>query len=155
MNKILIGIILTIYSGSPSFAQELKPLASLNIPQEIQLVRQDEKCGEFGGDKEIIKIYSKKYNGEIFADYKKIITNCSEQIETKENNNIKLSTENLKLAEECILQLVNSKLSLPQRIDNSGMFNTIVSRDSTFFIRDYPSINWSKFKDLKEAILNK
>ncbi len=126
----------------------------------IQFIHINDNCGEWGGDKEIINIYKVECRGKILADYEKITRNCSEDEDKQRENKIEkvyieLTIDEKKLVNECIEELIRAKLTNRTFITHSGIHNSIIFKDSTFIIKDYPSINWKTFENLKERLLNK
>ncbi len=126
--------------------------------QEIMLVQKGDKCGEWGGDTDEIRIYKTKYKGEILADYKKTIVDCNNPYSqknkpiVKEKKEIALNNSELNLAQESITELINYKLTTEKRISHSGIGNYVISRDSTLTVQHWPSFGWPKFRKLVEQI---
>ena len=158
--KLILAISLflnfmTIYSQN-----EKEPFEYLEWCPDIQFIHINDKCGEWGGDKEIINIYKVECRDEIMADYEIILKNCSENEPKKGENriekvSIKLTNNEKKLVNDCIQELINAKLTNRIFITHSGIHNSIIFKDSTFIIKDYPSIKWETFENLKESLLNK
>ncbi|MEP0460453.1 MAG: hypothetical protein ABJP52_17050 [Flavobacteriaceae bacterium] len=129
--------------------------------QEILLKQKGNKCGEWGGDTEEIRIYKSKRKGSVFVDYKKSIIDCKDPYSEKskpkiiEKNEISLNQSELNLAQESITELIDYKLTNEQRISHSGIGNYVISRDSTLIIEDWPSFGWPKFRELVKRIENK
>ena len=138
--------------------------ATLNIIddyQEILLRQKGDKCGEWGGDTEEIRIYKTEYTGKFFADYKKTIIDCDDPYSKKkqpkniEKKGIILNALELTLAEKSITELVDYKLTTEQSFSHSGIGNYVISRDSTLIIEHWPSFNWPKFRELIKLIKEK
>ena len=154
--KLIIVKCLIFLCGYNTYCQtDSDLLGSFNWSQKVRLFHQDDKCGEWGGDKEIIEVYGEERGIKIRADYKKLIINCKDAIDSVVVKNIELNSKHKKLVEECIVELVQYKLNSAQIISHSGIYNSIVFSDSTFVMYHYPSNNWKKFHQLKKSILKK
>lgn len=70
-------------------------------------------------------------------------------------DSIKLNQFDKDLVEKAILELLNNKLRNPSGFPHSGIFNSVVSKDSSLVIMDYPSIDWKYFQKLKHELINK
>jgi len=141
--------------------QEKGKLDLIDTYQEILLRQIGDKCGEWGGDTEELRIYKPESKGKILADYKKTVIDCNDPYSRKNQPNILekkaigLNESELKLAEESITELINYKLKTEQRISHSGIGNYIISRDSTLIIEHWPSFKWPKFRELIKLIEQK
>ena len=158
INTLLICLIWTFYG----FSQNDQNSSEFYAFKEIEFNHTDDKCGEWGGDNESIVVFRTEYKGPLFIEYRKRIMDCKEDpiihYERKnydEKKMIKSTKEDLKLIELCINELVEMKLSNQALIAHSGISNEIISRDSTFVIRDYPSKEWLNFNKLKKRVLEK
>ena len=151
---------LAINSVSNNY-QETEILKMIDSYQEIYLIQRDAKCGEWGGDKEQIRVYRNHPNEKILLDYKKLIIDCDDPYNQKENariiekDKIESNREILVLVEKSIQNLINQKLSNDQVIAHSGIANYVISKDSTLIIKDYPSYQWPVFKKLIRMVKEK
>ena len=140
---------------------ETGTLQIIDTYQELLLKQSGDKCGEWGGDTEEIRIYKTRHKGKTLADFKKTIIDCDDPYSQKskpkiiEKKGIELTETELKLINDCINELVSQKISTEQRISHSGIANTVMTRDSTLIIEDYPSFRWLKFKELTKIITEK
>ena len=140
---------------------EIGTLNIVDTYQELLLKQKGNKCGEWGGDTEEIRIYKTAYKGKTFADYKKIIIDCKDPYSQKtkpeiiEKKSIVLNEKELLLVEKSILELIDFKLKTEQQISHSGIGNSVISRDSTLIVEHWPSFGWPKFRELIKQIENK
>ena len=146
-----------------------KYLNYIDIVNEIEISHTDDKYGEWGGDTDLILIYSdgKHY----FANYSKYLGSAEPPLPPKENekpkkwyeygeleikiDSIRLTKSDKELIEMTIFELIENKLRNPTAFTHSGIYNSIISRDSTLIINDYPSIEWKKFQELKKVLIEK
>ncbi len=132
------------------------------------LVQEDEKCGEWGGNKEKIKIFYDSLNN-LSGYYSLEIHDC-DNLEgyinnptRTDNTKKKVITPNeLTLLESCIKDLVDYKMTTPysDRIGgNSGIHNEIRIENKnykdTILESDWPSFKWDKFHRLKTRFFEK
>ena len=145
----------------PNDLQESGLLKMIDSYQEIYLIQINDKCGEWGGDKEQVRIYKNRPSDKILLDYKKLIINCDDPYSQKETaqlnekDKIESNNEILELIEASIHDLIDQKLSNEQQISHSGIANYVISKDSTLIIKDYPSKEWSNFEELITLIRKK
>ena len=136
-------------------------LKFIDTYHEILLQQNGDKCGEWGGDIDQIRIYRAERSGIILADYKKIIIDCSDPYSENSQPIIEEKTEatlndiELKLAEESINELLCYKLTTKEKISHSGIRNYVASKDSTLIIDHWPSFKWPKFRELVKIIEKK
>ena len=144
-----------------SVTQETDLLKIIDFYQEIYLIQRNDKCGEWGGDKEQLRIYKNNPDGRILLDYKKSIINCEDPYSQKEpaklieKDRISSNREILELIEKSIIDLTKHKISTPHSVSHSGIANYIISKDSTILITHYPSYRWSAFQELTKIIVEK
>ena len=136
---------------------------------QIELAQTDDKYGEWGGDSDIILIYS---DGKtIFADYSRYLGSYEPPMPPKENekpkkwfeykklehkiDSIQLSNKEIGMIENAIMELTKLKLNSNSYPPHSGIVNSVISRDSTLIIEDYPSNKWKPFQQLKKSITEK
>jgi len=136
---------------------------------QIEFVQTDDKYGEWGGDSDIILIYS---DGEkFFANYSRYLGSYEPAIPPKENekpkkwyeykklvrkiDSIELSIDQIRLIENAILELTKTKINSKTYASHSGIVNSVISRDSSLVIEDYPSNKWKSFQLLKNSITKK
>jgi hypothetical protein len=136
---------------------------------QIELAQTDDKYGEWGGDSDIILIYS---DGEIvFANYSRYLGSYAPTMPPKENekpkkwyeykklnrkiDSIELSGDQIGLIENAIIELTKTKINSETYPSHSGFVNSVISRDSSLIIRDYSSNEWKLFQRLKTSIMEK
>ena len=136
---------------------------------QIEFAQTDDKYGEWGGDTEIILVYSdgKKY----YANYAKHLGSQEPLIAPIENkeikkwyeykkldfkiDSVKLDQNKIALVENAILGLVKQKIQNPSYISHSGIYNSVITRDSSLVIDDFPSGKWLDFQKLKNSLTKK
>ena len=130
------------------------PLASIKSYNNIILSQTDFKCGEFGGDTVIMKIYGDESNTKLLLDYKKIVVECAENPNPKsqEKNKIEITQKEKQLIQDCISDLVLHKISTEGLVTNYGYYNEIISEDSTLTLNDFASFDWPKFQELTKIM---
>lgn len=138
----------------------IEKLSFLDEYQNLTLFQLNSKCGEFGGDIKELKFYKDSLASSIFVDFKKSIMDCDSDPHPNEAKIVVskkvLNQNEIELLSESIKQLINFKInSNKQTAVHRGILNFIVSKDSSFYINDYPSFEWSKFIELSKLIENK
>lgn len=136
---------------------------------QIELAHTDDKYGEWGGDTDIILVYSdgKKY----YADYAKYLGSYEPPKPPKKNDepkkwyeyknlehkidSIELNLESLQLIEDAIIYLVKEKITNSSFPSHAGISNSVISRDSTLMICSYPSDEWKSFQELKTKLIER
>ncbi len=156
----------TVYSQEriQKLTQDVKhPLKEIFRLSDTLIFRHhNDKCGEWGGDKEVIKIYLKKdykkgiNEGDLHAFYQMNKYDCDTLVrnpyETKPNvyhsKHKKLNYELAKIAEECIFDLLKHKLNNNNLIFHAGVTNKVELKGSVAFVKepsifidDYPSFD--------------
>lgn len=142
----------------------------------LELFHKNEKCGEWGGDIEKIKIFRKirktsEYSRkeEIIGYYIKETYGCDvlSSVEALHGNaiptiyqskEIEFNSEQIALLKETILDLAEHQLNNNSFFGNSGIVNKVQVKGNNknsknLFISDYPSFNWNNFHKLKNEIL--
>tara|TARA_R110000868_G_scaffold411291_1_gene702871 strand:- start:253 stop:912 length:660 start_codon:yes stop_codon:yes gene_type:complete len=145
---------------------EQKILGILDETSEIELLREDDKYGEWGGDIDLIRIY--RYNKNTYADYLRYVgrniplpsPNEMEKkwyeyktLETKIDS-IKLNINEKQLIEISIINLLKNKLR-NENIPVYGIYNSAISKDSSIVVKDYNSFDWKSFVELKTSLKKK
>ena len=132
----------------------------------IELAHTNDEYGEWGGDSEIILIYS---DGKVYyANYAKYLGEPGPPEQPKEDEEVKvwyeykklerkidsveLTTEQLLLIKDAIYHLAKEKITKSSMPTHGGIVNSVVSTDSTLIIYDYPSDVWEPFQKLKKTI---
>ena len=133
---------------------------------QIELAHTDDKYGEWGGDTDIILVYSdgKKY----YANYAKYLGSYEPPKPPSENEKIKkwyeyqklerkidsieLNSESLQLIKDAIIYLAKKKVTNSSSPSHAGISNSVISKDSSLVIYDYPSDEWKSFKQLKAKL---
>ena len=151
---------------------ELKEKNSLEYVDkwnQIELAQTDDKYGEWGGDSDIITIYS---DGKaLYANYSRYLGSLDPPPPPRENeepkiwfeykeldfkiDSIKLDEGKIKLVEKAIVDLIKQKIQNRSHFSHSGINNSVITRDSSLVIDDFPSGKWLTFQKLKESIINK
>ncbi len=163
--KILILILtLTLTSCSFKDSKETKnrmPLNYIESYSTLRLVTVDERCGEWGGDEEVITVYRDLRQEIFYADYVKKVINCDEPYADSSKNNMRyrkrivMDLDAQNIAKQCVDQLVEFKLNNRLIPSHSGIYNSVFVSDSSFIIKDYPSRNWSLFFKLRDKLIGK
>ncbi len=143
-----------------------KMLGILDEMSEIEFLREDNKYGEWGGDIDLIRIY--RYNDNTYADYLRYVGRNIplpppgemdkkwyeyKTLETKIDS-IKLSIKEKQLIEISIINLLKNKLR-NENIPFDGIYNSVISKDSSIVIMDYNSFDWKSFVELKTSLKKK
>ncbi|WP_417887965.1 hypothetical protein [Zunongwangia sp.] len=153
-------------SGNITSEKKLKYIDRWN---QIELAQTDDELGEWGGNSDIIIIYS---DGEkIYANYSRYLGSYQPPKPPKENeepnkwykykeledkvDSIELNNVQIELIENAILELTKLKINSKSSFSHSGIINRVISRDSSLIIRDYPSKEWKAFQNLKKSITEK
>jgi len=149
-------------------------LKSLYRGQEILLIQTDDRLGEWGGNTFIVKIYMEEDSDTVVADYTELegtmqpppppSPNASSDLIYSwfghksiltEVDEIILTENDKKIIEDAIIELTKSKITNEQPFSNAGISNSVIWKDSSLIIEDYPSIKWSNFLKLKKSLLEK
>jgi len=133
-------------------------LQSIDYGDTLYLEHESAKCGEWGGDREVIKIYRiSKFDNNLLASYTIITMDCADLTRRAklQVQKVKLTIEDKRLAEDCILELIKNKLRRQSFLAHSGIHNTIRLSDSSLIVNDYPSNKWEQFHLLTSSLLKK
>ena len=132
----------------------------------LELFQQNEKCGEWGGDIERIRIFWK--SRKLIGYYTKETFDCDslerEYIYGKaipsiyKSKEIEITPQQIELLKETILSLTEHQLNNLDFFGNSGIVNAIQvkGKDGSFkkiLVQDYPSFYWNKFHKLKNDMV--
>jgi hypothetical protein len=169
---LLFGLSLISCVDIPTDKKIEKDISTENILNyidtfnEIEISQTDDKYGEWGGDSDIIRIYSDGEN--ILADYSRYLGSMEPPTPPKENkipkkwyefkklefkiDSIKLNIFEKQLVEIAVLDLLQNKIRNETSFSNFGINNRIVSKDSSLIINDYNSIKWKSFQKLKNEL---
>lgn len=144
-------------------------LGYIDFLNEIEISHTDDRYGEWGGDSDIIIIYSK--GNDVFANYSRYLGSSEPPMPPKENekskkwyeykelekkiDSIKLNDEEKQLVESSVTELLKHKMSNENMLAHSGIYNRVVSKDSSLIISDYPSFEWKSFQTLKNKLIKK
>ena len=154
MKKIAtISIIVFLFSCKNE--ERKTSLDFINHVNKLELLSVDDKCGEWGGNKKIITIYRDNRKSPLLADFEESKMNCESGKSISTNNSrkrIKLNEKENQLILETIDQLVSIKINKQDKISHSGIINRVVMKDSSIYIDDFPSAQWSKFNELVETL---
>jgi hypothetical protein len=156
---LAISIFWTVFYLTPN--QNNKILVE-NLPCEIKLTSTDDKCGEWGGNLETIRLFKKNYEGKFYIEYKLRKMDCEidpiahyKRTDFDKVKVILATNEDRKLILTCIAELKEMNKNNLIKITHSGILNQAISSDSTINVRDYPSTKWVAFNRLKKNILEK
>ena len=133
----------------------------------IELAHTNDEYGEWGGDTEIIKIYS---DGKVYyANYAKYLGEPGPPEPPKEDEEVKvqyeyqklerkidsveLTAKQLRFIKDAIYHLAQEKITSSSFPTHGGIVNSVISQDSTLIIDDYPSDEWEPFQKLKKTII--
>ncbi|PNW27013.1 hypothetical protein [Formosa algae] len=150
-------------------AKSEKEIEYIDRWNQIELAQTDDEFGEWGGNSDIIVIFS---DGEkLYANYSRYLGSYKPPKPPKENeipkkwyeykelesriDSVELNSEQIELIENAILELTELKINSKSYPAHSGIVNTVISRDSSLIIEDYPSKEWKSFQNLKKSITEK
>jgi len=154
--KKIFAIILILITFCSSCKDEyFISFAHVDESNNLFLVYQNDNCGEWGGDVETIKIYRRKSNGKLYADYFKEERNCKHppDLNLVENvKNILLSEEDKKLILSSINELIERRFSQLDYPQHYGNISTAYLSDSSLTVSYYPSEEWTRFVQLKKGL---
>ncbi len=131
-------------------------LAFINHINKLKLVYQDDKCGEWGGDRETITLYRTSLTSEIYADYLKETRNCKKPNSNKhqdKKNKLAITEADKQIIIEAINQLSTGILSNQDLPAHAGLYCEVTLSDSSIVIKDFPSIKWTKFEQLRQRLI--
>lgn len=160
--------ILDINGNIVNHKSNFKDLFLWGLNDTLSLFYNNGKCGEWGGDDEVINIYFR--NGKLLADYKMYVYNCDDldgpelianpkyQLKSKKEVNLSLKEENL--IRDCITDILQHRLINFGLVGHAGTYSTVELKDKedkkSLYINYYSDIfGWSKFHELKREILKK
>jgi hypothetical protein len=167
MKKILITLLIEFLLASCNDNEA--ELEYVDIWNQIELAHTDDKYGEWGGDTDIILVYSdgKKY----YANYSKYLgsyetpkppkpPNENEKVKKwyeykkleQKIDSIELNSESIQLIKDAIIYLTEEKITNSSFPSNAGISNSVISRDSSLIIDNYPSDEWKPFQQLKSKL---
>lgn len=143
-----------------------KTLGTMDEIGGIELLQEDEAYGEWGGDVDLIRVYL--YEGSLYADYHRYVGRSGALPPPDEMNrkwyeykilqikmdSIELNEMEKQLVELSIANLVKNKLR-NNRIPVIGIYNSVISEDSSLVIMDYNSFEWRTFGELKASLKDK
>jgi len=135
----------------------------------LELFQHNNKCGEWGGDIERIRIIPKtgeRSSRQLFGYYTKESFDCdclvldSKPIPSiYKSKEIEFTNQQVELLKEAIVSLLEYQLNNTSPFFmHSGIRNSVqvIGRDRSsrkIFIQDYPSFSWNRFHRLKNEIL--
>ncbi|MEG3660194.1 hypothetical protein V5097_22480 [Arenibacter palladensis] len=181
MNKTIITIFLvTVLVGCSNQSKKEELNNETNILKntsleyidewnQIELAHTDDKYGEWGGDSDIILIYSDGKN--LYANYSKYLGSRKPPAPPDLNkkpkkwyeykkldfkiDSIIIDKNKTDLVENAILELVKQKVYNSTSFSHSGIKNSVITRDSSLIINDFPSNKWLTFQKLKNFLIKK
>lgn len=144
-------------SDNNSYETEQDPLAFVTKFDTLNLYCQNDKCGEWGGDTETIKLYREDFNSELLADYSKRIRNCQKPYDKEpyliNKKRIPVTYDEKKIAVAAINDLIKRRLSSQNMPPCSGYSLALLS-DSSIIVYDSGG-NWPLFRELTNGLLKK
>jgi len=163
--SLIINILIAIFtfclcfscknSENGSNETEQDPLEFITNIDTLNLYCQNDKCGEWGGDMESIKLYREKFNSELLADYSKQIRNCKKPYDKQpyliRKKRIKVSYDEKEIAVEAINELIKKQLASQNMPPCCGYSGAILS-DSSIIV-SISGGNWSLFRKLADGLL--
>ncbi|AFD05878.1 hypothetical protein Solca_0759 [Solitalea canadensis DSM 3403] len=156
--KVFGWIIISSFLACSNEQNNSYELKLINQFNKLTLRHDDDNCGEWGGNIETIIIYRKTEDGDLLADYLKLVKYCEKPDSISRilaKNQVVITNKEQKLVLESIHQLINEKL---QRMDvppSFGYYNEVSLSGSALEVKDIPSIKWTKFEELRESILKR
>lgn len=162
---LLSGILFTNCSDEHTEKKEY----FLHTYNDLEITHTNDKYGEWGGDTDVVHIY---YDGEnVLVDYSLYLGSTESPLPPKPDekprkwyeykkldfkiDSIRLNPYEIQLVQISILDLVKHKIETPEKLSHSGIYNSVVSKDSSLIIKNYPSFEWESFQKLKSALMNK
>ncbi len=164
---IIFGIILASCTEEKSKNSSKTEVEYIYKWNQVELTHTDDKYGEWGGDTDVIIVYSdgKKY----YADYVKCVGSNKPPKPPSGNeitnrwhtcgilelkiDSIQIKDKEIELIEKAIIELTKLKINSRWNPTHSGIRNSVISRDSSLWIIDYPlGDNWESFQILKKSL---
>ncbi len=142
-----------------NYSRRHDPLRYISY-QTLIMEYSDDKCGEWGGNTETIKINRLDYNKALIAEYLYEKKDCKDPYNRKQESVIKerltrvLDNRAEHLVVSLIRELIEKKLSSEVEPAHGGTRNSIIIDDSTLLIDDYPSGYLVNFEKLKSLIVS-
>jgi len=132
------------------------------VGDTLELVQHNDKCGEWGGDIEIIRIFWK--SRKLFGYYIKETYNCDTLVwvgyvnpTIYKSKEIEFSNQLKELLKDTIVSIAEYKLNNGLFFGHSGIVNSVrfkgENKGYELFIRDYSYFSWNTFHKLKNEIL--
>ncbi len=176
---ILISAIFLICSCNNSSETESVPikkyLEGIDDYKNLFLVFNDGRYGEFGGNSYEIKIYKKRNDPRLFADYREYEATTDPPPPPDRNDynsimrplylrfpvidstiEIKINEFQKELAEKAVFELINNQLNVENAIPGFyGESYFVYTSNYTLRISDGKPNNWKNYKLLKQSLLKK
>ena len=155
MKKIYFLIVLFIFFTSCKNNSKENSLANIDNVNKLTMTYMNEKCGEWGGDQEIITVYRDRPGGDLYLDYSFVIRNCKNPYTDNKivkKKTIKVDKEIQKSIIEAINELTFNKLDRKNTPCNAGLKCTMIMNDSSIIINDFPAERWTSFEKLSEIL---
>lgn len=181
LKKCLISISVTLLIYSCKNASETKSvpikkyLAGIDDYKNLFLVLNDGRYGEFGGNSYEIKIYKKRNDARLFADYREYQATTEPPPPPDRNDynsimrpsylrftvidsiiQIEITEIQKEIAEKAVLELISNQLNVENVVPGFyGESYLVYSSNYTFKIYDSKPNNWLNYKKLKKSLLKK
>ena len=163
-NVTLIALLLFLTSFvKGNYPGKEDSLSFIRFGDTLRFEHENAKCGEWGGDIEVILIYRGNFTDKIWAVYTKIIMNCDgEDIDNpgkeqfpKVHKRVSIGLDEQQLVKQCIEEIIDNRLKRKPQFTAAGIRNVISLNDCSLIIKDYPSIEWKQFEILRDKLLIK
>lgn len=124
----------------------------------LTLSSTDDKCGEWGGDESLVKIYRETRDGKLLADYTYMTKDCKSDTArkvTREHKKVELHDADIELIYACIDEITVNKFEKEMYISNSGISNRVLMGDiryPEFLINDFSGGRWNNFELLVKRL---
>lgn len=158
MNRILSKFCIVVVLASCTSYNRVFNIKTFDSVHYLNLESVDNKCGEWGGNNTTIRIYRNQINGPILADYHYSTMECNGTSKLKDSIilvGVVLENREHKFIFNSINELLDFKLEQQTNPSHDGIYNSVVSEDSTLIIKDSRSLEWGSFKVLSKIILEK
>ena len=167
---LLLALIMSSFTENNGPAEHQADSKLFRFSKEITLTHRGDEYGEWGGDETTLKVYRDLGKKKMSVDLtitdgsanfpyapksKRDVPRDDKFPVVFEKYGVELSQVEMRLIEKSVLDLVKNKIRNEQIFVNAGIFNSVISSDSSLLIKDYPSIKWDSFHELVKLIKEK